>query len=128
MSGLEFLLAERRADLVAALDGLTVTVGGKPVVLTALPDQPAPVDRYQTWPVWLQGTPYTSCLTETTWQVIVTLPSADQISMIDAANALINTVGDALIVLGQITAVRPARLIVGTDEVGVPILQFDITI
>jgi hypothetical protein len=48
--------------------------------------------------------------------------------MIDAADALISTVGDALMSLGKITAVRPARLIVAGDDGGVPILQYELTI
>lgn len=129
MMGLDFALGERRASIVAALNGLVVTVGGDPVALTAYLDQPATVERYQTWPVWLSAAPFTKVMTETYWQVVVTLPPANQSSMIDAADALISTVGEALqSIHAAITTVRPARLIVGGDDAGVPILQYEITI
>jgi hypothetical protein len=128
MYGLDFELGPRRASIVAALNGLVATVGGDPVALTAYLDQPNTVERYQAWPVWLNSVPYTQCLTNSYWQVVVTLPPADQTSTIDAADALISAVADALLSLGQITGVRPARLIVGPDDGGVPILQFDLTI
>jgi hypothetical protein len=128
MIGLDFALSDRRASIVSVLNGLVATVGGDPVALTAYLDQPATVERYQAWPVWLNGVPYTKALTETFWQVLVTLPPADQASMVDAADALISTVGEALLSVGQITAVRPARLIVGGDDAGVPILQYELTI
>jgi hypothetical protein len=128
MYGLEFALGERRASIVAALNGLVATVGGDPVALTAFLDQPATVERYQAWPVWLSGAPFTKVMTETFWQVVVTLPPANQASMIDAADALISTVADALETLGKVTTVRPARLIVAGDDGGVPILQYELTI
>jgi hypothetical protein len=128
MYGLEFELGPRRASIVAALNGLVGSVGGDPVALTAYLDQPQTVERYQAWPVWLNSAPYTQCLTNSFWQVVVTLPPADQSSMIDAADALISTVADALFTLGQVTAVRPARLLVASDDGGVPILQYDLTI
>lgn len=128
MYGLQFDLADHRAAIVKALNGLVAEVGGDPVALSAYLDQPNTVERYQTWPVWLNSVPYTQCLTTSYWQVVVTLPPADQTSMIDAANALIAAVADALLTLGQITAVRPARLILDTADGGVPILQYDLTI
>jgi hypothetical protein len=127
MYGLDFQLGQRRASIVEVLNGLVATVGGEPVALSAYLDQPRTVERYQTWPVWLSSAPFTQCLTTSFWQVVVTLPAADQTSMIDAADSLISTVGDVLLTIGQITAVRPARLIVG-DDGGVPILQYDLTI
>lgn len=120
-------IGARRSDIVAALNGLIATVGGQPVTLTATLDQPATVDRYQTWPVWDHATPFTQCLAETFWHVIVTLPAADQPSTIDAADNLVSVVADALLNLGQITAVRPARLILG-ENVTAPVIEFDLTI
>lgn len=125
---LDFQLPDRRADIVAALNGLVGYVGGEPVALSAYLDQPATVERYQTWPVWVSSKPYTKVMTESYWRVLLTLPPADQASMVDAANALANAVGEALMDLGQVTDLRPARLIVGRDGETVPILQYEITI
>lgn len=128
MSGLDFRLADNRASIVAALNGLTASVGGQLVTITALPGQPKVVERYQAWPVWVNAVPYTRCLAETYWQVVVSLPAGDEAAMVDAANGLVSLVGDALFDLGQVSAVRPARLLVAGDDVGVPIMQFEMMI
>lgn len=120
-------IGPRRSDIVTALNGLPVTVAGQVVTLAASLDQPAVVERYQTWPVWDHAVPFTTCLAETFWHVIVVLPAADQPSTIDAADSLVSTVADALLMLGQITMIRPARLILGAEE-SVPVIEFDLTI
>lgn len=120
-------LADRRAAIVGALNGLQGTVDGQTVTITAYPDQPATVERYQAWPVWENTVPYTQCLADSYWRVVLTLPAADQASTVDAANGLINEAATALYGLGQIATIRPGRLILGSDDVAVPIVQFELT-
>lgn len=125
---LDYQLGQRRADIVAALNGLVADVGGQPVAITASPGQPTTVDRYQAWPVWVNGVPYTAAMAETFWLVYVTLPAADELSTIDAANGLISAVGDALMGLGAVTATRPVRVVATGNSEGVPAIQYEITI
>lgn len=127
MTGLDVLLPERRNDIVSALSGLPVVIDGRTVNLSAFTGQPSTVDRLQAWPVWVNAVPYTSCLAETYWQVLVTLPPADQLSMIETAAAVVNTVADALLALGSISAIRPAQIPVA-DGAAVPAVQFEISI
>lgn len=126
---LDFATRIARDSIVAALDGLVGDVDGQPVTISATRYQPRTVDRWQAWPVWVSGRTRTKCLCETDWHVVLTLPTADQQTTIDAADDLISVVGDALLEAGgAIAAVRPARLIVGPDDASVPILQYEITI
>jgi hypothetical protein len=67
------------------------------------------------------------CMAETDWHVYVALPAADQPSMVEAGDALVNQVCDALMTVCQVTHVRPARWILA-DGGEVPVWQFEITI
>ena len=80
------------------------------------------------WPVWIAARPITTCLTENDWQVLLAIPGGDQASQVDAGDQLVSAVADAL-GFADITAIRPARLLVGQNpDVTVPVIQYEITI
>jgi hypothetical protein len=121
--------AVQRAELVAALTGVTAPFDGNPVTITAHPSPPVAISPYDAWPVLIDARPITLCLAEIDWLVIVALPAADARSTTDAGDALIGAVTAALMDAGdaKVTHIRPARWISEDGGNGIPVWQFEIT-
>jgi hypothetical protein len=118
-------LAQIRAELVAALDGVSATFNGDPITLSAHPVQPHPIAVWDVWPTWQTARPVTMCLAETDWQTCVALPGGDPMSTVAAGDALIDPVATALAAY-QITTIAPGQVIVA-DGGNVPVLIFNVT-
>jgi hypothetical protein len=120
--------ASIRANIAAALDGLTVEVDGTAHTLTATATTPKTIEAYCAWPVIGDARPFTMCLAETDWFVYVALPAGDQESTVAAADALYAPVCDALMTLGQVTHTRPRTVPVADGGADVPAWQYEVTI
>jgi hypothetical protein len=118
--------AAQRADLVAALDGLAVTVDGVDHVLAAHPCRPPAPQAYECWPQWTATRPTAQCVDELDWLVLVVVPGPDAQTFVAAGDDLVDTVADAL-VPWQLTRIEPVRILVGENQ-DVPGLQFALTI
>lgn len=120
MMGMWEAVAEQRAMIVQAL-GIVDQVDPHPTT----PDTPSAFDG---WPVLLDIRPITMGIIEADWQVFVALPAGDQHATVDTGDHIIDPVGDALMTIGKVTHVRPARWITGDAGEGVPVWQFELTI
>lgn len=116
----------QRGQIVAALDGLTVTVDGTAHTLRATPTRPRTVEPYNCWPVWLATRPVGMCVDETDWDVVVVLPGPDAQTFVAAGDDLTDAVADALDDY-HLTRVEPGQLAVA-DAAAAPVLRFAITI
>jgi hypothetical protein len=111
-----------RADIVAAL----ATVPGLSPSLT----KTGPISAGDAWPIWT-GTRYLNAvpdgLRERSWYVLVALPDAGLDVTTVEGDALIESVGMALIGAGlQIVLVEPARTQVTDTSSGVPVLRYTV--
>lgn len=96
--------------------------------VTPHPTTPDTPSAFDAWPVLLDIRPTTICLVEIDWQVFLALPSGDQGSTVETGDALMDPVCNALMTIGKVTHVRPARWITGDAGEGIPVWQFEITI
>lgn len=119
-------LTALRAEVAAAVHGVTATVDGRAVTLTGHQVQPHPVVAYDAWPVWQSVRPVAMCIAETDWQVCVALPAGDPITTTTAGDALVVPVIDAL-TDWQVVTVAPGQVAVA-DAAAVPVLIFTIMI
>jgi len=119
-------LAALRGELTTALHGVSATVDGELVLLTAHTTQPYPVMAWDVWPTWLAVRPVAMCVQETDWQACVALPGGDPQSTVAAGDAFVEPVATALQAY-QLTTIQPGQVIV-SDGGNVPILIFNITI
>jgi len=107
-----------RADIAAALgtvDGITAH--------QAPPVTPQPLDA---WPVWSHSELATLGRGwSTTWDVWVVLPNATTEETIDAADPLVDPVGNALAHLGAVLTVAPGRTLAQSNTTNaVPALKY----
>lgn len=125
MSNMGIDLEETRrhlADLLA-----TVTFDIEPGQLSPRTSAPPTPSAWDAWPVLVTARPLTMCVAETDWLVMVALPAGDQASLVEAGDAVVNDVCDALMVAAKVTNIRPARWIVA-DGGEIPCWQFEITL
>lgn len=115
-----------RADLAAALTGVTATYGGAPVTLTGYAYQPPSLAMWQAWPDWQAATWLTGCLIERTWQIFVILPAPDAAGWTEATDAILNAVRDALIPLGQVQRAEPIALVAADQGTTMPAVAFTV--
>lgn len=111
-----------RDDIVAAL----ATVPG----LTPSPTKTGPISAGDAWPVWTStrwGNNVPAGLRFTSWYVLVALPDAGSDVTTAEGDALVETVGMALVGAGlQILTVDPARTQVADNSPGVPVLRYTV--
>lgn len=113
-----------REEIAAALDGLPVTWSGEDHNLSGTPSQPAALAVWQAWPDWQSAAWLTGCIIERTWNVFVILPSGDAYSWTTATDAVLNTVRNALIVLGRVSRAEPIALVAANQALTMPAISF----
>lgn len=105
-----------RIDIAAALSSVDGVIG-----LAYPPDVPTAGDA---WPQWVQATFPGDCIQEDSYDVLVLLPVGAVRDAIDAAEALVGPVRDALTEVGYVQSVEPGRVaLVDTGE-AVPCLRY----
>lgn len=107
-----------RADIAAALSGVDGIRG-----LVAPPVTPQPLDA---WPVWSHSELISMGRGwATTWDVWVVLPNATTEETIEAADPLVDPVGNALAHLGAVLTVAPGRTLAQSNTTNaVPALKY----
>jgi hypothetical protein len=103
----------------AIVDALATVPG-----LSAVPTPDGPLMAGQAWPAWTQTTWATACLLRTTWSVFVALPATMARSAVDAGDALVVAVADALMQVGQVQRVEPYQWPVDAGQQAIPVLRF----
>lgn len=116
-----------RQDIATVLDGLVVDVDGSDVVLAAHPQLPDAIDAYTAWPVWVSTRWLTACVSEDTWNVLVTLPAADADAWATSGSALLDPVREALSKVGGVERAEPIAIAIGDNSTTVPALAFTLT-
>lgn len=119
--------AATRAAIALALGQVRSTVDDQPVQVTGYLTRPDTVNAYDAWPEFRWASPVTGCLAETNWYAICALTGADLASSVDAADALMSALADALMGLGRVERVEPV-LIPMTDQAGLAGLRCELTI
>jgi hypothetical protein len=113
-----------RAEIAAALDGVTVQHDGHAAELTGTPAQPAALAVWQAWPDWQSATWMSMCVIERTWLVYVILPAADATAWTEAADAVLEPVRAALTGVGSVSRVEPIALVAADQAVTMPAVSF----
>lgn len=108
------------ADALDDVDGLA----GSPTV-------PETIAPGAAWPVWV-STRYLNMRTdgprETKWRAFVALPNASSATPIEAADPLIEAVGNALSSIGlRIDLIEPVRSEASPEGASIPLLRYSLT-
>lgn len=123
--------AAQRADIVAALNGLAVTIDGADKILSASACRPPTPVPFDCWPQWIATRPIglmcRNMADEIDWTVLVVVPGPDAQTFVAAGDELVDAVADAL-VDWQITRIEPVQILVGDNNATMPGLQFALTI
>lgn len=116
-------LAAQRDQLVTALS--TTLPDG--VELTCHPAAPGVVAVWDVWPVWDSSTWANRCVQTHTWRVYVCVPNGDAMGANEAADALLEPVGEILWDIGHVD--RAVPVVWATDgSQGYPCVQLTVTI
>lgn len=115
-----------RADIAAALDGLTVDLGPDypPAVLAGWQYPPDSLQPFAAWPVWVATTYRTACIAEDSWQVLVVLPGGVRDAWAAYGEALLLPVRDALSKVGGVPRCEPVTLTSGDGTQVIPAMGY----
>lgn len=96
--------------------------------LSASPTQPATIAAWAAWPVWRMTTwrnQVRDGARETTWYALVALPGTDRAGTVDAADPMVERIGQALADadLG-VQTVEPWQIAVAAGGDPVPVLRY----
>lgn len=113
-----------RADIAAALDGVTVVWSGQDHQLAGSESQPPALSVWQAWPDWQSAEWFSACLIQRTWSVYVILPAGDAQAWTTATDAVLTAVRDALVMLGQVQRAEPIALVAAEQSLTMPAVNF----
>lgn len=109
-------VASSRAAILAALEAVPD--------LNPTPATPAPIVAGSCWPVLSRAEPVNWCVDEGTWFVFVALPAGNNLAMVQAGDAAIDTLLPVFKTVGKVTAVEPWSWPVEAGGAAVPVIRF----
>lgn len=116
--------SDQRVAVAAVLTTVSTPDGGH---VTGYPYPPTTPAQWDAWPVLVDARPFTQCMSENDWSVFLALPGADAQSLGMAGDIMADPVCEALVQVGKVTHIRPARWQLA-DGGEIPGWQFEMTI